>query len=297
MIWRIAAALAAALSIASMMALLVPPPARLSRRLMPHLAAPLGRLGRPPVAQPGARSTARRFRSALEVEQPATAARLRSSGLWPDLPPESRLDRYRTRVVARAGLLAAVAVAGGLAVRSGVGEVMVMAGIGVVAGVASARSSVDRAIARRRVLMRLELPTVCQLLALWVRTGGGVVAACSQLSERGAGEIAGEIAEALRAHRAGATAHDAFSRIAGSTPEPFAARCYRLLAGAERRGTDIAGALLGLAGELRTEHRETVRREATRRRAAMLLPIIGILAPTLVLFVAAPLPWIVLRAL
>lgn len=40
-----------------------------------------------------------------------------------------------------------------------------------------------------------------------------------------------------------------------------------------------------------------MRRRATRRRAAMLLPILGLLGPILILFVAVPLPWIVLRDL
>jgi hypothetical protein len=36
-----------------------------------------------------------------------------------------------------------------------------------------------------------------------------------------------------------------------------------------------------------------VRKQAIRRRAAMLLPTIGILAPIMLLFIAAPLPSIV----
>jgi hypothetical protein len=36
-----------------------------------------------------------------------------------------------------------------------------------------------------------------------------------------------------------------------------------------------------------------MRRSATRRRAAMLVPIIGILAPVMLLFVGAPLPQVI----
>ena len=82
-------------------------------------------------------------------------------------------------------------------------------------------------------------------------------------------------------------------RIAELTPEPFCARTYRLLATAEERGADLAPALLDLSEDVRETRRETMRRSATKRRAAMLVPIIAILAPVLLLFVAAPLPYLI----
>jgi pilus assembly protein TadC len=87
----------------------------------------------------------------------------------------------------------------------------------------------------------------------------------------------------------------AFRRIADVTPEPHARRCYQVLATADERGSDLAAALLSLSEDIRDDRRDAIRRQATRRRALMLIPIIGILAPILILFVAAPLPWIVLR--
>jgi hypothetical protein len=60
------------------------------------------------------------------------------------------------------------------------------------------------------------------------------------------------------------------------------------------RGADLAEGLLALSAQLREARREAVRKQAVRRRAAMLLPTIGILAPIMLLFIAAPLPSIVL---
>jgi hypothetical protein len=49
-----------------------------------------------------------------------------------------------------------------------------------------------------------------------------------------------------------------------------------------------------LSDDLRDSQREERHREAVRRRAAMLVPTIGVLAPIMLLFIAAPLPSIVL---
>ena len=86
---------------------------------------------------------------------------------------------------------------------------------------------------------------------------------------------------------------DAFRRIAELTPEPFCSRTYRLLATAEERGADLASALLALSEDVRETRRESIKRTATKRRAAMLVPTIAILAPVLILFVAAPLPYLI----
>ena len=73
-----------------------------------------------------------------------------------------------------------------------------------------------------------------------------------------------------------------------------AARTYQLIATSVERGTDLAVALLAIGDDLREARREALRKAAVRRRAGMLAPTIGILAPIMLLFVAAPLPSIVL---
>src|SRR5680860_1034039 len=109
--------------------------------------------------------------------------------------------------------------------------------------------------------------------------------------------MAGELAEALRLHRSGMPASEALAHIAHMTPEPHAARTYWLPSSAEERGADLAGALLALGEDVREARREAIRRAATKRRAAMLIPTIAILAPIMLLFVAAPLPSIVFGGL
>ncbi len=289
---RVVASTSAGVAFATLSWLLLPAPARLSVRLRPHLMPALARLGRT-VANGGAPATVRR----LLARPPSLDERLRHSGLWPGASEESRANRYRARLLVACALSATAAGAAGAALGAGTVDVLVMLVVGSAAAVAFARSKIDRAIRNRRERIRRELPTICQLLALWIQTGASVVSATAELVRRGTGEVVEEIADALRAHRAGVAASAALAAVAEASPERFAARCYRLLATAETRGTDVAAALLALADELRTDARERAKREATRRRAAMLLPIVAILAPTLLLFVAAPLPWIVFHGI
>ena len=223
--------------------------------------------------------------------------RLRRSGLWPHLSEEHRLARFRLgEVVAALGGGVAGGTVGIAGHRSG-GVVLALA---LTAGVGSAslwRGRVDRATRRRRDRMCLELATINQMLAMWIRSGSGVAAAVRALCARGRGEVVGELGEALRLHHSGLALGEAFRRLAELTPEPHARRCYLSLATSDERGSDAATALLALADDIRADRRQALQREATRRRALMLLPVVAILGPILILFVAVPLPWIVLRSI
>lgn len=287
--------------------LLVPPTARLAPRVRPYMVVSRSALGRPATAldlevdsAPGG-SLGRLF------GPPFVAATRRAGRLI-----ESRSDAHLELRLARAGLAgvsvdehrvrqvsqgAVAAVVGGAAaavvLRAPIGTLAVAAGAGFW-GVTRARAAVDRAIEQRAQRIRLELPTVNQLLALHVRTGAGPMQAVQRVIARGHGVVVDELATALRRARGGGRESDAFRSIAAVTPEPSAARTYELFAVAVERGADLAEGLLALGDQLRETRREELRKQAVRRRAAMLLPTIGILAPIMLLFIAAPLPSIVL---
>jgi tight adherence protein C len=165
---------------------------------------------------------------------------------------------------------------------------------GFVYGASQARARLERRIAARAARIRLELYTVNHLLAMQVRTGSGAMQAVQRVVERGRGAVVQELNDVLIWTRSGLGEAEAFRRAAELTPEPSAARTYQLLAAGVERGVDLGSGLLALSGDIRDARREQMHKDAVRRRAAMLVPTIAILAPIMLLFIAAPLPSIVL---
>jgi tight adherence protein C len=222
------------------------------------------------------------------------AMKIRQANLFPELAESQRLGAYRVRqlvtLVTWFGGAIAISLLLSFPTRTGI----VLVGAGLMVGATRQRGRLDRAIEDRQNRMRIEIYTVNQLLAVRARAGGGVVQAVSQLASRGQGEVMTELKEALRLHRAGMRASEAFHRLAEQTPEPFCARTYSLLSVADERGVDLADGLLSLSEDVREARRASIKRNATKRRAAMLVPTIAILAPVMLIFIAAPLPGLVL---
>jgi tight adherence protein C len=203
-------------------------------------------------------------------------------------------ERYRVQQVTRALLIGGgAAVVAAVTLRMPV-RVVAAAVAGFVFGASRARARLERAIASRAARIRLELYTVNHLLAMQVRTGSGAMQSVQRVVARGRGAVVAELAEVLTWTRAGMGEGEAFRRAAELTPEPTAARTYRLLAAGVERGVDLGAGLLSLSSDIRDARREQMHKDAVKRRAAMLLPTIAILAPIMLLFIAAPLPSIVL---
>jgi tight adherence protein C len=292
---------------------IVRPTRRLAPRLRPYTVSSRTSLGRSAdvlaVARPGAtlsRGTlgglfgpavgslaARLGRVVDTAGDERLLLKLRQADLLQDVPEDERLQEYRIRQLAGASAGAGLAVLGMLLLQASAAVTLPMAVLGFVVGVTRWRTRVDRAIEERRSRMRVELYTVNQLLAMNVRIGGGVVQAVQRVVQRGNGAVVDELTEVLLGHETGLRASEALHRQARLTPEPNAARTYRLLATGAEWGADLAEALLALSEDVRDARREAMRRTATKRRAAMLVPIIAVLAPVMLLFIAAPLPSLV----
>jgi tight adherence protein C len=203
------------------------------------------------------------------------------------------VEEFRVRQVAR-GVLGALAFGGfGALVLRVPAAALAFVVAGFVWGSSRVRAQIERAIEDRTNRIRLELATVAQLLALHVRTGAGPLQAVQRFADRGRGALADELRSVTVSVRAGSREADAFRRAADLTPAPEAARMHLLFANGVDRGADLAAALLVIADDLRDSRRDEIKRRAIKSRAAMLLPTIGILAPVMLLFIAAPLPSIV----
>jgi Flp pilus assembly protein TadB len=280
---------------------LFPPARSLASRINPYLtptrvtprsSGATGPLGA--VFGPMLRGLAARLGRVLDRSgEKVTVIQLRQAGWFRDLQEEETVAAFRMMQLRSIALGAALGLGVGQLLGLALVPRILLVGLGLVVGATRRQGALQAAITRRRERMCIEIYTVNQLLAMRVRAGGGVVHAVQDVVLRGEGEVVSELADALRLHRSGWRAADAFRRIAELTPEPFCARTYRLLATAEERGADLAPALLDLSEDVRETRRETMRRSATKRRAAMLVPIIAILAPVLLLFVAAPLPYLI----
>jgi Flp pilus assembly protein TadB len=305
---QLAAAGATGLVAAFLVGSVVRPPARLAERVRPYhhaVRTPLGALSPTEVATTGRAfvevfrpllgGLASRLGRVLDGGEEATLLAIRQAGLYRHLPERARLEAHRLRQLAN--LLAFTVGCGAVASVIGLStsRLFLVTACGAVAGATRQKGRLRAAVEDRRELMRMEIYTVNQLLAMRVRAGGGVIHAVQQLVARGRGEVTEELREAIRLHRAGMPAAEAFKWLARITPEPHCARTYSVLAAAEERGADLGTALLALAEDVRETRREAIRRAATKRRAAMLVPTIAILAPVMLLFVAAPLPQLILN--
>lgn len=299
------AAVLAPLSLATVVGLmvysLVPPPRSVRSRVRPYLNPSLtgtrAKASGGPISTvfgPIANQLAAWLGRLLERSgDQVTIDRLRQAGWYRDVPESEMISAYRMSQLRSISVALLLGLALGQILSLSPVFRVLLGGLAVLVGATRHRSGIQKAIDARRELMRIEIYTVNQLLAMRVRAGGGVVNAVTSTVHRGQGEVVTELADALRLHRAGWTAGDAFRRIAELTPEQFCGRTYRLLATADERGADLAGGLLDLAEDVRETRRESIKRSATKRRAAMLVPTIAILAPVLILFVAAPLPYLI----
>jgi tight adherence protein C len=303
------AALSVGTAVAALAGMVVRPTPRLGPRVRPYIVVTRSALGRGPdpadapaptvvVSVPTLRrlfgppllALGRRIGRVVESRgDDQLTLRLRQAGLF-----DVTAEEYRMRQVMQ-GAIASIVF--GLAVGVLAHAPVVTLGAvvaGFVFGSTRVRSRIDRAISERAERIRNELYTVNQLLALHVRTGAGPIQAAQRVVDRGRGAVVEELAAVLTSTRRGMREPDAFRRAAELTPEPSAARTYRLFATGAERGADLAEALLALSEDLRDARREQLRKSSVRRRAAMLVPTIAILAPIMLLFIAAPLPSIVL---
>ncbi len=220
--------------------------------------------------------------------------RLRQARFYPGMEDRDRVASYRLAVLGTAVMFVGMGAGITLVLRQSTLVVLATAVVGGLIGSFRVRGRLDRAVEQRRSVMKIEISTINQLLAIRVRSGSGVMYAVGEITARGRGEVIGELGVALRMHRSGMSAAGAFRRMAEITPESYCARTYKLLAASEEMGVDLASGLRALADDARRARREALRRSATKKRSAMLIPTIAILAPVMLLFVAAPLPQLIL---
>jgi tight adherence protein C len=299
-------ALLAGATVVLLVATVVRPPAPLAQRLRPYNAANRARLGLAadlPSDRGGLWVSADSIRSVINpivrqlvdrlgrvIEQSSDEEllkRFRQAGLYQDRPADERLHLYRQR-----RLMYVLGGSFGLAlpgiVRASGPLIIVGLVAGLIAGVAWPRGQLDQAVTERCERIRLELFTVDQQLAYYLSSSIPVAEALRRLVRRSQGVVSGELAEALTWHRAGLPLEDALAQLTELSLEPFAQRTYRVLATAAAGGR-VGETLQGLSKDVRDYRRDGLARLATRRRAAMIIPTVFVMIPTMVLLIGTPL--------
>lgn len=166
---------------------------------------------------------------------------------------------------------------------------VIIAGVG---GYSNWRSRIDRAIRLRSERLSAETHVMCQILAMYLRTGDNPQPAVERLVRRSSGEVSQDLGRAVSLIRSGSVAREVFERTAQESSEPQSSRLYRLVGASWDDGGD-ADALMQLSEVLRASRRQELRRSMARRRVAMVLPLTMILAPIILLFIVAPIPSII----
>ncbi|MFT7597822.1 MAG: tight adherence protein C [Acidimicrobiales bacterium] len=305
---QIGPALAAACTAALFVRLIAPPRKRLAGRIGPYASLGRSRLGTghataevvslvtvdersvaTRVFGPTAREIAGRLAGIVDAtDNERLTLRLRQAGI-----AETDSVQHRIRQLCGAvGGLALGTFLGLIVFGSISGTLLMMLAFGF-PGATMERNRITRAIDERRGRMRTEVYTVAHLVAVHLRTGHGPVEAVRSVATRGHGPVATELREALGWMGGGVVPQEAYTRLAATTPEPSAARLYRLLAASAQSGGDVASSLLAIGEGLRAERRDEIARSAVKRRTAMLVPLLLLIAPVMMLFVAAALPSLV----
>ncbi len=140
----------------------------------------------------------------------------------------------------------------------------------------------------REERMLMEFPTIAELLALSVAAGEGAIAALERVARLSRGELSNELRRCLADARAGANLPDALAGLADRTGLPSLARFVDGIVIAVQRGTPLADVLRAQAQDVRENGRRAVMEEAGRREIAMMIPVVFLILPVTVVFVAFP---------
>ncbi len=212
--------------------------------------------------------------------------RLLRAGHAPDV------DRFRAEQVVWGAIGAAAALAIGLVgFATGSGNVLLAVSgvLGAAAfGVLARDWWLSHQARRREERMLLEFPTIAELLALSVSAGEGAIAALERVTRLSHGELADELRRCLADARAGANLPTALAGLADRSGLPSLTRFVDGIIVAVQRGTPLAEVLRAQAQDVREAGRRAVMEEAGRREILMMVPVVFLILPITVVFVAFP---------
>lgn len=262
---------------------------RLTDRVAPYLN---GLDGRPSALLPGAADAGKRDRvqDALArlwpLDMTVTRERLLSAGR--EQSPEAfRVDQLCGAATGVCGGLA-VGFMGLLGRATDPFSALAPAVLGAAIGWVAIDRRLSAEVARRREMIRQELPVALDLLTLSIMAGEAVPAAIARVGRMVGGEVGRGFAHVVASVRTGAPVADALRELPARLPEPGAARLIDALCTGMERGAPLAETLRAQADDLRQATRRDLLESGARREILMLLPVVFLIMPTIVAFTLFP---------
>lgn len=144
------------------------------------------------------------------------------------------------------------------------------------------------AVARRRELVRQELPVAIDLLTLSIMAGEAVPQALARVGGLLGGAVGGEMRRVVDAVRTGSPVTEALQGLGARLPDASASRLVDALCTGIERGAPLAETLRAQADDLRQAMRRDLLESGGRREILMLIPVVFLILPTIVAFALLP---------
>ncbi len=166
--------------------------------------------------------------------------------------------------------------------------VPVLTAIGFTFGFLARDWRLSREIEGRLAILREELPTAMDLVALAIMSGESVPAAFARVAPMLGAEMGRELEGVVAEVRGGRGVVESLEGLAQRVPLAGVARFCDALCTAIERGTPLAEVLRAQADDSREARRRYLLETGGRREVLMLVPVVFLVMPVVVLFVLYP---------
>jgi tight adherence protein C len=215
----------------------------------------------------------------------ALVRRLQSAGR------DTSVDHYRLEQVVWCALGAASGLSAGAWLAAGGTSPLGVAILAIVGGLAGWLAR-DRRLglqaSRRTERIEQQLPTVAELLAFAVAAGESPMAALERAAACTSGDLSDEVLLAVADIRSGTPLESALRGMADRSGAPALRRFVDGIAVAVERGTPLADVMRAQAADARAGQQRALMEAAGRKDAAMLVPVVFLILPTVVLIALFP---------
>lgn len=146
-----------------------------------------------------------------------------------------------------------------------------------------------KSAAKRKVrLMRDDLPTVLEFIALSLTAGESLPDAIKRTAQAHGGELAQHLHRVLLAAKTGSRLADALSDMASSLDLPALHRAVEQLRAALSSGAPLSEVLHAQAMDVRSEQKRELLEAAGKKELQMLIPLVFLVLPISVVFAIFP---------